>query len=839
MFSRCIFSKYSALSVIIFLLFVGDVHASASYAGGGYLSPNHVREMKNETRQLFLHAWGSYMDYGFPADEVTPITCEPYGPDYENVDNLVRNDAMGNVSLMVLDNIDTLIILERWQELEFVLGYLRLTPDLFEKDTTIQVFETTIRSLGGLLLSHLLLELLRDDVKSKFTDIPCIQSYDGFLLEMALDLGYRLIPAFKTKTQIPVPRINLSRGVKGVPLRLQMETCTAGAASPILEFTLLSKLTGDLVFQNYTEQTFWKLWNSRLALNLLPMTIDPITSQWKDSITGIGASVDSFYEYAAKGSILFEDVNFWEVFQMSYRALLAHLRYYEPSGSSSGWMIFSNVEINRGYTTSAWIDLLGAFWPGLQVLTGQVSDAIKSHLVYMKLWNTFDLIPERWDFMTKPPKGKPSLKNKTSYDYNIVLEWYPLRPEFIESTYYLYRSTRDPMYLQIGARILDDFQYKYKTECGFGGFQNIKTGERQDRMETFVLSESLKYLFLLFDEADEVFLHSPLMRGKNWIFSTEAHPMWYDKRKYGNNNSSEKMLIARLNRNVTEKDDGPNIELSLLEKLKSKYFNSHGKLLDVDKKTGIPEVRRYTMPDHAYIDIVDPFKERYYQCEVNPFPMGPFMSLAYYKMDELFISNSVYGLQRPEHLGESRDFELNGSFYNQFSLTLKSNWESGIVGGLQSPRVQTTEVLDMYIGDTMHMNEIEVTKFQQVTTLGELRFDLWVPEFNAMRIRVEKLQAGLIDSMNNEITQAYIEEIQLDRKRDKVYSVQDGITVLENDLKIDNESVLRIIQINGVDVDPRGVVWTLPYTGQILKYNTNNLMVVLEGMMLENVLAWW
>lgn len=47
------------------------------------------------------------------------------------------------------------------------------------------------------------------------------------------------------------------------------------------------------------------------------------------------------------------------------------------------------------------------------------------------------------------------------------------------------------------------------------------TGELQDRMETFVLSETLKYLYLLFDEENE--LHKS---GSDVVFSTEAHPMW-------------------------------------------------------------------------------------------------------------------------------------------------------------------------------------------------------------------------------------------------------------------------------------------------------------------------
>ena len=59
---------------------------------------------------------------------------------------------------MVLDNLDTLIIFEKWDDLEYVLKYLKDNQyNMFNQDTIVQVFETSIRHLGGLLSAHLLL----------------------------------------------------------------------------------------------------------------------------------------------------------------------------------------------------------------------------------------------------------------------------------------------------------------------------------------------------------------------------------------------------------------------------------------------------------------------------------------------------------------------------------------------------------------------------------------------------------------------------------------------------------------------------------------------------------
>lgn len=150
-----------------------------------------------------------------------------------------------------------------------------------------------------------------------------------------------------------------------------------------------------------------------------------------------------------------------------------------------------------------YIDSLSAFWSGSQVLAGDVEAAIKSHLFYWNLWKKYSAMPEAFNFI-----------NRTS-------EWngYPLRPEFVESTYYLYRATKDTFYLDVGARILRDLRKRTKVRCGFAVIHDIISGKLEDRMESFMLSETLKYLYLLFQEVDPV--HDAVASGH--LFTTEGH----------------------------------------------------------------------------------------------------------------------------------------------------------------------------------------------------------------------------------------------------------------------------------------------------------------------------
>ncbi|KAK6457677.1 alpha-mannosidase [Scheffersomyces xylosifermentans] len=836
--------------IFAFLIFVHQITASDTNYNSSF-TPDHIRYLQNETQALFVHAWSSYMEYGFPADEVRPITCEPYGPDYEDINNTVRNDAMGNISSTVLDNLDTLVIMEQWDQLESMLSYLKNNQqDLFEQDTIVQVFELSIRSLGGLLSAHLLLTDITNNRKvipPKYIRLQEIsKKYDGFLLEMAYDLGLRLIPAYKTSTNIPVPRVNLAKGVRDVPPPLQRDACTSGATTPVLEFTLLSRLTGDPQFESYTQLTFWKLWTSKSTLNLLPMTLDPIANTWKDTLTGIGASIDSFYEYAAKASIIFDDKYMWSVFKTSYKALLTHSA--QGGGPFEGSMIFPNVGTNDGALQTDWIDSLGAFWAGLQVLTGQVTEAIKTHMIYLKLWNYFESIPERWVYVHF---NKPS-KAITSND-SIALEWYPLRPEFIESTYYLYRATKDPMYLQIGERVLNLFKNKFKTTCGFNGIQDVRTGELQNRMETFVMGETLKYLYLLFDTKDEVFLHSNLMSNKNWVFSTEAHPLWFNKHispsyREKSNKSDE---VYQLKRPFFQKIMSlMNSEESLISTNDSSYF----------RNITLPQAADFQIPAVKNLQKRDPFVNRFEVCETNPFNKNlnsvAFLKSGFYSMDYLFSADYSYrnSLIKPDYLSEtSLDnsyVELTPSFFDKFTMYAKNEGQEFF---LQCPRPHTTERYELFMGDISQINQIEVSElyYNPPANSEELIImdgDLWVPELNSLRIQFEKLRAGLVDTRNVVISHEFIETTRQDdyngkhaiSKKNEKPSKSKGHT--EKDIGL----VLRIAKINGVQVKPNSIIWTLPFEPHIPSPGQQSVIdiasdgrVIISGNVVENLMVWY
>ncbi|OCH93594.1 alpha-mannosidase [Obba rivulosa] len=447
-------------------------------------------DARERTRDLWYHGFNSYMQYAFPQDELAPLSCSGRGPDWDDPSNISSNDVAGNFSVTLVDALDTFVVLDDRRGFETAVRNV-IDWVSFDVNTKPQVFETTIRVLGGLLSGH----IFANQTGQPF-HLPW---YRGELLTMAHDLGERLLPAFSTPTGIPYARLNLRHGVQRGE---SIDTCTAGAGSLVLELGTLSRLTGDDRFEKAAYKAFFALWNRRSDIDLVGNTVNTWTGTWlHPEVSGIGAGIDSFFEYAFKWYVLSGDVEFLDVWQESYAAIMRYAR--APDGF---W--YRSVNIHTGDMSYPTLDSLSAFWPGLQVLAGDVENAIKSHLIYWNIWRGFSGLPEVWDM---------GWKAATSHQY-------PLRPEFVESTWYLYRATHDPFYLDVGERILYDITTRAKVDCGVAGISDLRTNAQDDRMESFVLSETLKYLYLLFDEANP--LHAD---HSNYVFTTEGHILTLDQ----------------------------------------------------------------------------------------------------------------------------------------------------------------------------------------------------------------------------------------------------------------------------------------------------------------------
>ncbi|KAJ1956693.1 hypothetical protein GGI12_005240, partial [Dipsacomyces acuminosporus] len=405
--------------------------------------------------------------------------------------NINVNDVLGDYLLTLVDTLDALAVLgDKDAFAQAVENTIKFLPD-FNIDSHVQVFEVTIRMLGGLLSAHIIASDEKDTLGMRLdTD----GTYNGELLGLARDLAYRLLPAFEASPNgIPYPRTNLKYGF----LRGETpETCSAGAGTLLLEFGTLSRLTNETIFEDIARHAMNELWTARSKKNLFGNVFDLERRKWVTPTASISAGLDSLYEYMLKSYVYFGDPQYLKTFEISYSALLQYAR------DTVGGYAFYNVDMRSAEVTSTWIDSLSAYFPGLMVLAGDVDGAESAYMAYYHLWRRFRAMPERFNMFLREP--------------DVI--FYPLRPEFIESTYFLYRATRDPFYLDVGEMVLADLNALQRTRCGYASMQNVNSRNLEERMESFLLSETFKYLYLLFDEENP--LHS---LDNNYVFTTEGH----------------------------------------------------------------------------------------------------------------------------------------------------------------------------------------------------------------------------------------------------------------------------------------------------------------------------
>ncbi|KAG6803046.1 ER degradation-enhancing alpha-mannosidase-like protein 2 [Apis mellifera caucasica] len=446
--------------------------------------------LREEVRSMFDHAYSSYLTYAYPYDELRSLSCDGF-------------DTWGSFSLTLIDALDTLAVMGNFSEFRRVAEIISARAN-FEANINVSVFETNIRVVGGLLSAHLLSHKAGIHLEPGW---PC----NGPLLRLAEDMAKRLIAAFDTPTGMPYGTVNLKYGV---PEGETSITCTAGIGTFLLEFGTLSRLTGDPLYEEVAMNAIKALHYYKSNIGLVGNHVDVLTGHWTAQDSGIGAGVDSYFEYLAKGTLLFQEPLLGTIFHEHKAAIEKYIRRED-------WHLW--VSMTKGQVTLPVFQSLDAYWPGVLSLFGEIGDAMKSLHNYHRVWKQFGFTPEFYNI----PQAEAGTNR----------EGYPLRPELIESVMYLYRATGDPYLIQVGVDILRSLQHSAKTTCGYATINDVRDHRKADRMESFFLAETTKYLYLLFDPDN--FIHNSGQKGEiietqwgqciidagGYIFNTEAHPI--------------------------------------------------------------------------------------------------------------------------------------------------------------------------------------------------------------------------------------------------------------------------------------------------------------------------
>jgi len=355
-----------------------------------------------EVKQMFYHGYDNYMKHAFPHDELKPLTktwtdslgelgnlkmeflpkkykgaCFPVTT-FRLPDCPYETDPfffiVSGSALTLIDATTTLAVLNN--RTEFAKNVLWMSENLnFDVDVRVNAFEVNIRVLGGLLSAHCIASGGSDAIggmsegtkqePDDYQDEKFVPNYDGALLPIAKDLGERLLKAFDTPSGLPYAWVNLRHGVRRGETT---EQNVAAIGSFALEFGTLSRLTRDWRFENASKRAIKTLWHKRSHRDLLGNTIDVKTAKWINRSGGVGAGNDSFFEYLLKAFVAFGDD---EVFDIFCDAYVAVIKWYHDDG----W--YHEAHLDTGKPTHLQATSLQAFWPGVQVLIGDLESAKK------------------------------------------------------------------------------------------------------------------------------------------------------------------------------------------------------------------------------------------------------------------------------------------------------------------------------------------------------------------------------------------------------------------------------------------------------------------------------
>ena len=418
------------------------------------------REVAAKVRAEFLHAWRGYEQYAWGHDDLRPLSK-------------TYHDWYGQTLLMTpVDALDTMILMGLKDEAEKTRTFI-VENLSFDKDIYVQNFEITIRHLGGLLSCYQL-------------------TGDKRLLALAEDLGTRLLPAFNSRTGIPYRFVNLKTGEVRDPL-----TNPAEAGTLLIEFGTLGKLTRKPVFYDKAKRALVEVYKRRSPVGLVGSTINVETGEWTDTDSHISGGIDSYYEYLLKCWLLFDDQ---DCRRMWLDSVAAVNKYLADEVRTELW--YGHAEMAGGKRAAASYGALDAFFPAVLALSGDLKRARRLQASSFKMWTTYGIEPEQLNYRTM----------------RIESAGYPLRPEIVESTYYLHQLTGDRQYLRMGETLFDSFVRHCRTEVAYAALSDVVSKERSDGMQSFLFAETFKYFYLLFAPARTLNL-------KKVIFNTEAHPI--------------------------------------------------------------------------------------------------------------------------------------------------------------------------------------------------------------------------------------------------------------------------------------------------------------------------
>lgn len=498
-------------------------------------------------KEAFVHAWNGYKQHAWGHDEVGPISG-------------MGRTSFGGWGATMVDTMDTLWIMGLKDDFEQCVNAVREIDFTTNEEETLNVFETTIRYLGGLLAAY-------DLSESKYP----------ILLEKAQELGEILYSAFDNPNHMPMARWSWKKTALGGEVEASTQTLLAELGSLTVEFTRLSQLTGDLKYFDAVQRIAEEMdraQNQTKMAGLWPTIVNAKEVTFVYNHFTLNGMADSAYEYLPKQFMMLggRDQRFRKMYERAIEVAKRYL-FFRPLIPSGEDILFSG---NAAVTTVDSVPMasldpqgqhLACFIGGMVAIAGKIFSRpeelqVARRLVEGCLWaynampsglmpETFHVSPchvgvgdpppgecewsdDKWYQAVSKKNSPVESKQMTPVELGKTLvqqrglvpgftehgdNRYILRPEAIESIFILHRITGDTSLQEAAWKMFQSIDVATRTPIAHAAVYDVRQRmpEKSDRMESFWLAETLKYFYLIFSDPSVVSLDE-------WVFNTEAHP---------------------------------------------------------------------------------------------------------------------------------------------------------------------------------------------------------------------------------------------------------------------------------------------------------------------------
>lgn len=481
----------------------GTVLPVGSFVQSANPASQSIRDKRAAVKEAVKHAWDGYVTSAWGFDELLPVTKQG------------KDTFSPNLGTTIVDSLSTLYIMGgldgRYERARtWVAEKLN-----FENVGCVIVFETVIRILGGLLSMYHL-------------------SGDTMYLSKAEELGARLAVSFETPKGLPWPKCYLNetgRCESHVSTGDSLYLAEVGTVQ--LEYRALAHHSKDPLIhklRDISEEIIKQLQVAESSMarlrephgGLLPYAISMKTGRYSTNMVTMGAPADSYFEYLVKVWIQGgrREKIYWDLFAQAMDSMIEVGLYTSSHGDTIVREVLAQGDGKLRYNDK--MDHFSCYIPGMIVLG--LDGLGREDTERRKRWERVaeELTETCYKMYSKSPSGLAGEHIRLG----MKDEWkmsggYQLRPEALEAFFYMWRHSKKEKYREYAWKVFKQIEKVCRVEGG--GYSAIrKAKSRNPRaenvMHSFLISETFKYVYLIFGEDDELGL-------ERWVFNTEAHPL--------------------------------------------------------------------------------------------------------------------------------------------------------------------------------------------------------------------------------------------------------------------------------------------------------------------------